>query len=78
MAVSCNTNDLAEAGKCFCFEPRVADGVELYLLAVIAGGSLDPATLVREAAAAGFLGIGDKATREGLRLYLLCQAADGA
>jgi len=44
--------------------------VELYLLAVIAGGSLDPATLVQNAKC--FMCI-PKSMRDSVQEYLLCQ-----
>lgn len=47
--------------------------VELYLLAVAAGGSLDPATLV--AAAKCFCQI-PKSMQEPVEEYLLCQIAN--
>lgn len=47
--------------------------VELYLLALIAGGSTDPATLVR--AAKCFTCI-PKSMREPVEEYLLCQIAN--
>lgn len=47
MAVSCDAASLTTAAKCFDCIPREMWGpVELYLLALAAGGSMDPATLL--------------------------------
>lgn len=78
MPISCDRNDLAEAAKCFCYDKKIQIAVELYLLAVIAGGSLDPNVLAEAAAAAGFNGIADRQSQDAIRLYLLCQAATAA
>lgn len=78
MAISCVPNDLATAAKCFCFDKKMAEAIELYLLARLAGGSMDPNVLAREAAAAGFTGVTDKQQQVGMKLYLLCQAATAA
>lgn len=43
-------NELQESSKCFtCLKPGQRDYVETYLLAVAAGGSLDPNTLLAQA-----------------------------
>ena len=75
MALTCDPAALVTAAKCFDCIPRdMQEPLELYLLAVIAGGSLDPATLVK--AAACFQCI-PKSERENVREYLLCKAAGG-
>jgi hypothetical protein len=59
MAIDCdNPSEIAQAAACFCYgDERTSKAVELYLLATIAGGSLDPKVLAQQAAAAGFSGI---------------------
>lgn len=73
MAVSCdNPSELAELAKCFCIgNTQVQKAIELYLLATIAGGSMDPKTLAQQAAAAGFMGI-PAAQAEAVETLLLC------
>ena len=47
----CDTSTVAELSACFsCLTKAQRDMVKTYLLAVIAGGSLDPATLMADAA----------------------------
>ena len=47
----CDTSTVAELSACFsCLTKAQRDVVKTYLLAVIAGGSLDPATLMADAA----------------------------
>lgn len=47
MAVPSDTNTLLDAAKCFdCYEPGQREYVNTYLLAVAAGGSLDPQVLL--------------------------------
>lgn len=52
MAISCDTNDLMANAACFdkCIPPGNQAAVQTYLLAVIAGGSLDPNVLMQQAA----------------------------
>jgi hypothetical protein len=78
MAISCEPSDLVAAAKCFCFDKKTESAVELYLLALLAGGSMDPSTLAQAAAAAGFMGIQDKRQIDGMRLYLMCEAASAS
>lgn len=71
MAVNCDPASLATAAKCFsCIPRQMQKPVELYLLAVAAGGSLDPATLVK--AAKCFCQIPPQ-MRDPVEAYLLCQ-----
>jgi len=72
MAVSCAPADLVKAAACFeCIPESMQKAVELYLLAVIAGGSLDPATLVK--AAKCFKTCIPREMRDAVEEYLLCQ-----
>ncbi len=71
MPVVCTAAALAESAKCFqCLEPEQKQWIDTYLLAVIAGGSLDPNVL--SLAAAPFKGIQDGMIPR-LQAYLLCQ-----
>lgn len=77
--IDCSPAAVAEAAKCFCiYDDQQQAAVELYLLARLAGGSMDPKTLMAEAAAAGFMGIQDKQMQEGLKILLLCNAVNAA
>lgn len=50
MALSCEPSDLVAAAKCFdCIPKEMQMALQTYLLAVIAGGSLDPKTLMEQA-----------------------------
>lgn len=69
---------LARDAACYCYDDKTAIAVELYLLARLAGGTMDPTVLAREAAAAGFTGISNKQSQDAVRLYLLCNAATAA
>lgn len=76
MSISCDTNDLAGAAKCFsCLPPRTLLEVQTYLLALIAGASTDPNTLALQAKCFTCL---DTATLQQVRVYLLCQIATAA
>ena len=44
MAISCDTSDLATEGRCFCFDRRLQDAVEIYLLCTWAGGGVPAET----------------------------------
>jgi hypothetical protein len=71
MAVNCDPAALVAAAKCFeCIPESMQKPVELYLLAVAAGGTLDPATLVRNAKCFNCI---PKSMREPVEEYLLCQ-----
>ncbi len=68
---TCTAAALAESAKCFqCLEPEQKRWIDTYLLAVIAGGSLDPNVLSK--AAATFKGIQDGMVPK-VQAYLLCQ-----
>jgi len=74
MAISCQPADLVKAAKCFaCLPISMQKPVELYLMALAAGGSLDPATLVKAAKCFSCI---PKAQREAVEDYLLCQWAN--
>jgi hypothetical protein len=76
MPIYCDPAALATAAKCFSCIPKSQQAVvELYLLAVLAGGSLDPATLVREAKCFSCV---PPEMREAVRIMLLCNAATAA
>lgn len=50
MPIVCDTTTVAELSKCFtCLTAAQRDAVKTYLLAVMAGGSTDPETLMSEA-----------------------------
>lgn len=69
MALTCDASDLAEAAKKFtCLSPDMREAVKTYLLAVMAGGSTDPAVLMPLAAC--FKCVPDQ---KALQNYLLCQ-----
>ena len=71
MPISCVPNDLVDAAKCFqCLPSEQKLWVDTYLLAKIAGGSMDPETLA--VAAKGFQGIPPGNLRR-IQAYLLCQ-----
>lgn len=74
MAVTCEPAELLALSKCFlCMTPDQIEAVKTYLLAVLAGGSLDRNTLLDEAKC--FMCI-DKDTQAALQNYLLCQAVN--
>ncbi len=71
MPVTCTPAALAEAAKCFqCLQPEQKQWIDTYLLAVIAGGSLDPNVLAT--AAKTFKGVPDGMLPR-IQAYLLCQ-----
>ena len=70
-SVNCDPAALVAAAKCMeCIPESMQKPVELYLLAVIAGGSTDPATIVN--AAKCFTCI-PRSMRDAVEEYLLCQ-----
>lgn len=72
--MSCVPNDLAEASKAFQGLDAVQrQAADTYLLAVIAGGSTDPAVLVEESKS--FTGLSTQQTQV-IQAYLLCQIAN--
>jgi hypothetical protein len=73
MPISCEPSDLAEAAKCFCLSDHTQTAVQTYLLAVIAGGSLDPNVLQEDAKA--FRGLSTEKLLD-IQAYLLCQIAN--
>lgn len=76
MAISCDTNDLANASKCFCFsDQRQIDAVIIYLLTQIASDTSTPAELAKKAACFCYP---DTRSRDAVMLYLLCAIADAS
>jgi len=74
MALSCDSNSLLQASQCLdCIPPGAQARVQTYLLAVLAGASLDPDTLLKNAACFRCL---DGFHKE-VQTYLLCQIAGG-
>lgn len=71
MAVNCDPSTLANEARCFdrCIPPGMQDAVKTYLLAVWAGGSLDPNTLMQQAACFRCL----DGIQMGVQTYLLCK-----
>lgn len=68
--MTCDAQSILDAGKCFdCIPSGLLPAVQTYLLAVIAGGSLDPKVLMAQAAAFQAL---DGFQAE-VQTYLLCQ-----
>ncbi len=73
MAIECTANNLAALAACFDgLTPVQQSSVKIYLLAVAAGVSPDPATLV--AAAKCFDGL-TSVQQGAAQNYLLCQAS---
>lgn len=73
--VNCDPAALVSAAKCFDIDRKAQVAVELYLLAVLAGGSLDPATLVRQARCFSCI---PREMRDAVEIMLLCNAATAA
>lgn len=74
MSISCDPASLVAAARCFeCIPESMQKPVELYLLAVAAGGSLDPATIVKAAKCFSCI---PKSERQSVENYLLCQWAN--
>jgi hypothetical protein len=76
MPVSCATNDLIDGAKCFqqCIPQGMQLAVQTYLLAVIAGGTLDPRELANQARCFNnCLSVGEQLA---IQSYLLCQIAN--
>lgn len=73
MSVSCEPNDLSSLAKCFCgLSEKQQSTVRTYLLAVIAGGSIDPNVLAAEAAQ--FVKLNP--IQSSVEVYLLCAIAN--
>ena len=73
MAVVCEPKDLAAASACFCgVPPGDRDAILIFLLATIAGGSMDPNVLAESAKA--YRGY-DKRTAQAVMVYLMCSIA---
>ena len=73
MAACTITDDQLKAMACFqCLQPDQREAVKTYLLAVIAGGSLDPQVLLA-AAAANKLTCVQPDHQKAIQNYLLCQ-----
>lgn len=75
MAISCSPDDLAAAANCFqCLTPKDQAAIQTYLLAIKAGGSLDPHVLAE--AARCFACYNPRALAQ-MDTYLLCQINNG-
>jgi len=71
MAVTCTTDSLNTAASCFsCLTPPQQLAIQTYLLAVKAGGSTDPATLLNSAKCFTCL---TEQQLLAIQAYLLCQ-----
>lgn len=71
MPVSCQPSDLESAAKCFeCLTSKQKETIQTYLLAVIAGGSLDPKVLMTSAKCFQCL---TPQEQQQVQVYLLCQ-----
>lgn len=68
MSVSCEPNDLMQAAKCFCYDQKQSDAVEIYLLLQISGLTLTPSELA-EASACYCM---PPKESEAVKAYLLC------
>lgn len=80
MAISCDTNDLMAAAKCYkCIPTGMQNEVIIYLLAEILkaenGAAVDPATLEQAARCYKCIPAGMQAE---VQTYLLCQIAQAA
>lgn len=73
MPVDCDASSLANAARCFndCIPKGEQLAVQTYLLAVIAGGSMDPSTLANNARC--FFDCIPKGQQLAVQNYLLCQ-----
>lgn len=73
MALNCDPNALAQAATCFdCLSPNTQLAVQTYLLALLAGASLNPNTLAAQAAQFEKM---NPPTLLEIQAYLLCQIA---
>jgi stage V sporulation protein SpoVS len=73
--MACDTNALSRAASCFqCLDSKQTAEVQAYLLAVIAGASTDPETLL--AAATQFQALSEKELMM-VQAYLLCKINGG-
>jgi hypothetical protein len=73
MATSCDTEDLAEAAKCFCFSEKQQLAVQTYLLTQIAGSAATPNELLDAAKCFQCMSVKDLLA---IQNYLLCQMAN--
>lgn len=73
MPISCDTEDLAVAAKCYCYDAETREKVKVYLLAVIAGLQGQTPSQLADAAACYCY---DAVTMKKVQTYLLCQAAN--
>ncbi len=75
MAIVCTPTTLEASAACFnCLTPKQQVQVQTYLLAVIAGGSLDPKTLLASAACFACL---TPVQQSQVQAYLLCKIQGG-
>ncbi len=75
MAVDCSTDSLVDGAKCFleCIPPGGQLAVQTYLLALLAGGSMDPTVLMNNARC--FEACIPPGNQLAVQNYLLCQIA---
>ena len=80
MAINCDPKALADAAKCFqsCIPAGMQPAVQTYLLAVIAGGSLDPKVLLAAATTPGKSFLVLEGVQQEVQAYLLCQIASAS
>lgn len=76
MSVSCQPVDLADLAKCFeCLTKRQLEQIQVYLLALKAGGSIDPGVLLALAKCFECL---TPPQFKAVQAYILCQIANGS
>ncbi|HUD74787.1 MAG TPA: hypothetical protein VMQ76_06920 [Terracidiphilus sp.] len=74
MAVNCDPATLAKLSACYCFQPKIANSVMIYLLANKAGDTSTPAQLAAKAACYCF----EPKVSEAVKTMLLCNIATAA
>lgn len=77
MPISCDIGSLVDASKCFvsCLSPEQRSAIQTYLLAVRAGGSLDPHLL--SSLSERFLCCLTEPQMKAIQVYLACQLVNG-
>lgn len=73
--MDCTPQALMQEARCYkCIPPRILDAVLTYELATIAGGTMDPRELVREAAQ--FINCIPPGMQQAVQVKLLCDILD--
>jgi hypothetical protein len=67
--IDCDPTALATASRCYCYQPKIADAVIIYLLTQLAQDTSTPAELTAKAECYCFE---NEKVREGILTYLLC------